>query len=80
MSKTLSNEQMLALAEHVENAELQAHDITKVTNDYPDMTFEDAYDVQWEIRRRKEARGNKVVGMKMGLTSCLLYTSPSPRD
>ena len=45
MSKTLSNEQMLALAEHVENAELQAHDITKVTNDYPDMNFEDAYDV-----------------------------------
>src|SRR5690554_4260452 len=69
MSKTLSNDQMLALAEHVENAELNARDITKVTNDYPDMTFEDAYDVQWEIRRRKEARGNKVVGMKMGLTS-----------
>ena len=69
MSKTLSNEQMLALAEHVENAELQAHDITKVTNDYPDMNFEDAYDVQWEIRRRKEERGNKVVFMKMGLTS-----------
>ena len=69
MSKTLSREQMLALAEHVENAELQAHDITKVTNDYPDMTFEDAYDVQWEIRRRKEERGNKIVGMKMGLTS-----------
>ncbi|WP_421842235.1 2-oxo-3-hexenedioate decarboxylase [Marinobacter algicola] len=69
MSRTLSREQVLALAEHVENAELQAHDITKVTNDYPDMTFEDAYDVQWEIRRRKEARGNKIVGMKMGLTS-----------
>lgn len=69
MSKTLSREQVLALAEHVENAELQVHDITKVTNDYPDMTFEDAYDVQWEIRRRKEARGHKIVGMKMGLTS-----------
>ena len=69
MSKTLNNDQMLALAEHVENAELNARDITKVTNDYPDMTFEDAYDVQWEIRRRKEERGNKVVGMKMGLTS-----------
>ena len=65
MSKTLSREQVLALAEHVENAELQAQDITKVTNDYPDMTFEDAYDVQWEIRRRKEERGNKIVGMKM---------------
>lgn len=69
MSKTLSREQVLALAEHVENAELKAQDITKITNDYPEMTFEDAYEVQWEIRRRKEERGNKVVGMKMGLTS-----------
>ena len=59
MSKTLSREQVLALAEHVENAELKAQDITKVTNDYPDMTFEDAYDVQWEIRRRKEERGDR---------------------
>lgn len=69
MSKTLNREQILALAEHIENAELQVHDITKITDDYPDMTFEDAYEVQWEIRRRKEERGNKVVGMKMGLTS-----------
>lgn len=68
-TRTLTKDQMLSLAEHIENAELNVHDITKVTNDFPDMTFGDAYDIQWEIRRRKEARGNKVVGMKMGLTS-----------
>ncbi len=66
---TLSKETIEKLAEHLENAELQAHDVTKITDDYPDMDFEDAYDIQWEIRRRKEARGNKIVGMKMGLTS-----------
>jgi len=33
------------------------------------MTYRDAFDVQWEVRRRKEARGHKIVGMKMGLTS-----------
>ncbi|MEY1661042.1 2-oxo-3-hexenedioate decarboxylase [Isoalcanivorax beigongshangi] len=69
MTRTLTPEQIKTLAEHVENAELQAHDITKITADYPAMTFADAYDVQWEIRRRKEARGHKVVGLKMGLTS-----------
>lgn len=69
MNRTLNREQVLALAEHIENAELQAHDIHKVTNDYPEMTFADAYDIQWEIRRRKEERGNKIVGLKMGLTS-----------
>ena len=67
--RTLSREQVLALAEHVENAELNREEISKVTNDYPGMTFADAYDVQWEIRRRKEARGHRIVGMKMGLTS-----------
>ena len=73
MTRTLTNEQMMALAEHIENAELQAHDISKVTNQYPEMNFEDAYDVQWEIRRRKEARGNKVIGLKMGLTLSLIH-------
>jgi 2-oxo-3-hexenedioate decarboxylase len=66
---TLSRSTIAQLAEHLENAELQAHDVKKITDDYPDMDWEDAYDIQWEIRRRKEARGNRVVGLKMGLTS-----------
>lgn len=67
--RTLTTDQVQQLAEHLENAELQAYDVTKITNDYPDMTFDDAYDIQWAIRRRKEGRGNKIVGLKMGLTS-----------
>jgi len=66
---TLSAEAVAQLAEHLENAELQAYDVTKITDEYPAMDFEDAYDIQWEIRRRKVGRGNKIVGMKMGLTS-----------
>lgn len=66
---TLSKEQIAQLAEHLETAELQAYEVTKITDDYPDMDFEDAFDIQWEIRRRKESRGNKTVGLKMGLTS-----------
>lgn len=57
------------LAEHVENGELKRTAISKITNDYPDMDWEDAYAIQDVIQRRKEARGNKVVGLKMGLTS-----------
>ncbi|KAB7623347.1 2-oxo-3-hexenedioate decarboxylase [Alkalilimnicola sp. S0819] len=66
---SLTKEQINELAEHLENAELQAHDVKKITDKYPDMTMAEAYEVQWEIRRRKEARGNRIVGMKMGLTS-----------
>jgi len=69
MSRTLNQATIEKLAEHLENAELQAYEVTKITDDYPNMTFTDATDVQWEIRRRKMSRGHKIVGMKMGLTS-----------
>jgi len=57
------------LAHHCEQAEVEAHEITKITDDYPEMTYEDAYDIQWKVRENKEKRGTKIVGMKMGLTS-----------
>jgi 2-oxo-3-hexenedioate decarboxylase len=57
------------LAKHCEDAELNAQEITKITDDYPEMTYEDAYNIQWTARAAKEARGTKIVGMKMGLTS-----------
>ena len=57
------------LAAHLESAELEARDVTKITDDYPQMDWADAYDIQDEIRRRKEARGHRTVGLKAGLTS-----------
>src|SRR5260370_12271592 len=57
------------LAEQLEDAELQAHDVSMITADYPDMDGDDAYAIQDEIRRRKEARGSKIIGLKAGLTS-----------
>ena len=57
------------LAEHLENAELQAHDVVKITDAHPEMDWDDAYAIQAEILSRKLARGNKVVGLKCGLTS-----------
>ena len=57
------------LAAHVESAELEVRDITKITDDFPGMDWDDAYAIQDEIRRRKEARGNRTAGLKAGLTS-----------
>ena len=57
------------LAERLENCELQAQDTTKITDDYPIMDWDDAYAIQDEIRRRKIARGVRIVGYKAGLTS-----------
>ncbi len=57
------------LAEHLENAQLNASDVVKITDAHPDMDWADAYDIQDEIRRRKEGRGDRTVGLKAGLTS-----------
>jgi 2-oxo-3-hexenedioate decarboxylase len=65
----LDSKTIQALAEHLENAELNARDVTKITDDHPDMDWDDAYAIQDEIRRRKEARGNRTAGLKCGLTS-----------
>ena len=65
----LNAQTITALAERLENCELQAHDTTKVTDDYPDMDWDDAYAIQNEIKSRKIARGCKIIGLKAGLTS-----------
>lgn len=64
------NQQIIEqLAELLENAELQAHEVVKITEEHPQMGWDDAYAIQAEILRRKLARGNKLVGLKCGLTS-----------
>ncbi|NNF15205.1 MAG: 2-oxo-3-hexenedioate decarboxylase [Gammaproteobacteria bacterium] len=72
MSETdnhLTTSQINDLAQHLESAELNGVDVHKITDDYPDMTWKDAYDIQWAIRARKVAAGHQMVGLKMGLTS-----------
>lgn len=65
----LDTRTIAALAERLENCELQAQDTHKITDDYPDMDWDDAYAIQDEIKRRKLARGCRIVGLKAGLTS-----------
>ena len=57
------------LAELLENAELSRQPVTKITDDHPELDWEDAYNIQYELRRRKEQRGVPIAGLKMGLTS-----------
>lgn len=57
------------LAEFLENAELEAREVVKITDEYPDLTLTEAYEINDLIRDRKLARGTKQVGFKMGLTS-----------
>jgi 2-oxo-3-hexenedioate decarboxylase len=65
----LTQDTIARLAEHLENAELQRKAVRKITDEYPDMGWDDAYAIQDAIRARKEARGTRIAGLKMGLTS-----------
>ncbi|OYD53228.1 2-oxo-3-hexenedioate decarboxylase [Thauera propionica] len=65
----LSREVIEQLAIHLETCELEAKDTPKITDAHPDMDWDDAYAIQDEIKRRKVARGNRVIGLKAGLTS-----------
>jgi 2-oxo-3-hexenedioate decarboxylase len=62
----LDDDTIAQLAEHLENAELQAHDVTMITGDYPDMDWDDAYAIQDKIRRRKEERTTVSSASRLG--------------
>ncbi len=66
---TLTEEIIVSLAEHLENAELNKKPVKKITDEHPDMDWEDAYAIQHAIRNRKIERGISIAGLKMGLTS-----------
>lgn len=65
----LDQDTINSLAEHLENCELKAHDTPKITDEYPQMEWEDAYAIQEAIKQRKIARGCRIIGYKAGLTS-----------
>lgn len=57
------------IAESLWKAEKEHVQIDKITALYPGMTVEDAYEIQLENVAKKIAAGEKVIGMKIGLTS-----------
>ena len=65
----LAKDKINDIAERLERAEVDRTAIPKITDEYPELTIAQAYDIQDALRLRKEARGIKVAGLKMGLTS-----------
>ena len=62
-------DQINYFAEVVDSAAVGVTPITMLTAETPDMTLEEAYDIQRASIARRLERGEKLVGMKMGLTS-----------
>lgn len=49
--------------------EEEKREIVRITEEYPELTVEDAYLIQEELVNIKLAQGKKILGPKMGLTS-----------
>ncbi|MBA2662729.1 MAG: fumarylacetoacetate hydrolase family protein [Bradymonadaceae bacterium] len=65
----MNHEQIQALALVVDEAAQTATSISMLTASVPELDLEGAYDVQRASMALRSARGERVIGMKMGLTS-----------
>lgn len=66
---TLEQQHIRELALHLDDAERNARAVSKITDAFPNMDWDDAYAIQDAIRELQQARGVRVAGLKMGLTS-----------
>jgi 2-oxo-3-hexenedioate decarboxylase len=65
----LDRQKYRELAEFLVNAEKEKREVTRLTSELPDLTPEQAYQIQEELVNLKLANGHRMIGPKMGLTS-----------
>jgi 2-oxo-3-hexenedioate decarboxylase len=69
MANTMISHDIESLANVIHRAEDTATAISPVSSGLPDFDIESAYNVQDELLRRRIERGEKLIGIKLGLTS-----------
>lgn len=57
------------IVEYLYAAEKEQREVVKVTDNYPDLSFEEAYSIQEKLIQRREEDGARCIGLKLGLTS-----------
>lgn len=57
------------LAEKLYDAEKKRSQVGRLTDDFPEMSVEDAYQIQLANVKRRLEQGERLVGLKIGLTS-----------
>lgn len=75
MTSVLTDEQISAEAELLDEAERTGQQIRQTTSIHPEMSIDDAYRVQGAWLERKLNRGERLVGHKIGLTSRAMQTA-----
>lgn len=70
----LSDANLTDIADEVFQALTVPTEVVPFSERYPSFTLDDAYRVVGEIRRRRELRGERVVGRKIGFTNAAAWT------
>ena len=65
----MEKSQILEIAQTLDDARLKAHAIAQFSSNLADFSRHDAYAAQEEGIKMRTQRGEKVIGLKMGLTS-----------
>jgi 2-oxo-3-hexenedioate decarboxylase len=58
-----------ALARHLHEANRNLRLVARLTDEHPDLTLEQGYEIQLSLRKRHQKDGARLVGAKLGLTS-----------
>jgi len=58
-----------ALARHLHEANRDRRLVARLTDDHPDLTLEQGFEIQLALRKRHLKEGARLVGAKLGLTS-----------
>ncbi len=67
---SLKTDQDKDIIEYLLYAERDAHEVIKITDEFPELTIEKAYELQdGLLERRLKENNTKTVGIKLGLTS-----------
>lgn len=66
---SLSQNQIADLAKHLDQATLEAREVERLTIRHADLSLSDAYSIQEAGIRLRLGRGERQIGLKMGLTS-----------
>src|SRR5438105_15240615 len=62
-------------AQSLINAELERTPVVQLSKTWPDITLADAYAIQGLVNEHKVAKGSKIIGNKIGLTSKAMQQS-----
>ena len=66
---SFTDEVVRTIAAELVHCEDNATVVSPLTERYPDITVQTAYEIQMAAIRIREQRGEKIVGKKIGLTS-----------